>query len=378
VKIALVVDRFDPLVGGREQWTVGFASHLLGRGHDVHVVAFDEANHALPIRSHILPHARRMLERAQSIAARIAALKPDVVHDGGTGWSGQVFHPHTGSRRISEARLRAAHSGLHRLRNLISPRGWRYRWHMAVLERLQARNARRIVALSHRLSALLAEHHHLPPGRIAVIPNGVDTQRFAPERLAGLRQEARCKLGFGASTLFLAVAHNPLLKGVDNAISALAMLRREGADARLMVAGAAADAFWTDLAGRLGVRDHVHFLGLVTDMAPLFAAADVLVHPTRWDACSLATIEGMAAGLPVITTAMNGASELIADGRSGFVLPDPEDVPALAAHMRRLLAADARRCVGAAARGTALRHDSRDNFRAVEDLLAQVADECRQ
>jgi UDP-glucose:(heptosyl)LPS alpha-1,3-glucosyltransferase len=102
------------------------------------------------------------------------------------------------------------------------------------------------------------------------------------------------------------------------------------------------------------------------------------VHPTRWDACSLVTIEGLAAGLPVITTAMNGASELITDGRSGFVLPDPEDVPALAASMRQLLDPGRRRCIGAAARQMAVHHDSRDNFRAVEELLLEVAGECRQ
>jgi UDP-glucose:(heptosyl)LPS alpha-1,3-glucosyltransferase len=379
VKVALVADRFDPRAGGREQWTAGFAAHLLARGHDVHVLAFSEANHALPITCHILPHARRMLGRARSVAAGIAVLRPDVVHDGGTSWSGHVFHPHTGSRRLSEACLRSAQPRLHRLRCMISPHEWRYRWHMARLEQLQARNARHIVALSHRLRAFLAERHGVPPERISVIPNGVDTQRFSPARLAGLRQPARRALGLdGNDVLFLATAHNLLLKGVDNAMRALAVLRQEDTDARLAVAGGAADAFWTGLATRLGVRDRVHFLGPVADMAPLFAAADAVVHPTRWDACSLVTIEGLAAGLPVITTAMNGASELIADGRSGFVLPNPDDVPALAAQMRVLLDPGARRCIGAAARDTALRHDARDNFRAVEDLMLRVADECRQ
>jgi UDP-glucose:(heptosyl)LPS alpha-1,3-glucosyltransferase len=378
VKIALVAEQFDPLAGGREQWTVGFAAHLLGCGHDVHVVAFSEANHVLPIRCHILPRARRMLERAQSVSASIATLRPDVVHDGGTSWSGHVFHPHTGSQRLSEASLRAAHSTPHRLRSMISPRTWRYRWHMARLEHLQARNARRIVALSHRLSALLAKRHGIPIDKIAVIPNGVDTQRFSPAQLAGLRQPARRALGLDNGVLFLGAAHNLRLKGVDNAMRALAVLRQEGVDAWLAVAGGNADASWIGQAIRLGVCDRVRFLGPIADMAPLFAAADVVVHPTRWDACSLVTIEGLAAGLPVITTAMDGASELIANGHSGFVLPDPEDVPALAVHMRHLCNPDMRRCIGSAARDTALRHDSRDNFRAVEDVLLQAAGECRR
>ncbi len=378
MKFALVADRFDPLAGGREQWTVGLAAHLLGRGHEVHVVAFCEANHGLPVRCHILPYARRMLARAQSVAAMIGTLKPDVVHDGGTSWSGDVFQPHTGSCLLSEASLLAAQSRMYRLRAAMSPRAWRYRWHMARLEHLQVHNATRIVALSRRLRGLLAERHGVPPDRITVIPNGVDTQRFAPARLAGGRLPVRRALGLGDGTLFLAVAHNLRLKGVDNAMRALAVLRREGADVQLAIAGGGADPFWTGLATQLGVGDRVHFLGPVRDVAQPFAAADVLVHPTRWDACSLATLEGLAAGLPVITTAVNGASELIAHGQSGFVLPDPEDVSALTMHMRLLLDSDTRRCIGAAARATALQHDSRDNFLAVEELLHEVADERRQ
>ena len=175
------------------------------------------------------------------------------------------------------------------------------------------------------------------------------------------------------STLFLAVAHNMRLKGVDVAMRALASLAEAGASVHLAVAGSAADAYWTALAARLGIQARVHFLGLVADIAPLFAAADAMVHPTRWDACSLATIEGLAAGLPVVTTTMNGAAELIAHGETGLVLPDPEDARALAAHMRLLLDPCIRQRLGAAAREIALHHESRDNFRAVEEVLIDVA-----
>ena len=378
MRVALVVDHFDPLFGGLEAWTVEFAAHLLDSGHAVLVVAFGEANHRLPVQSHILPHASSPLERARRVAASIAALRPDVVHDSGTGWSGDVFHPQTGSQLLSHARLLATYPRLLRLRTAVSPRGWLHRSRMARLEQLQAVRAKRIVAVSHRLRALLAERHGVQPSRISVIPNGVDTRRFAPARLAGLREPARHALRLGDDVLFLAVAYNMRLKGIDTAMRALAMLVQEGAAARLAVAGGEANAFWTRLASRLGVHERVQFLGRTTDIAPLYAAADAVVHPTRWDACSLATIEGLAAGLPVITTAMNGAGELIADGHSGFVLPDPEDAAALAAHMRLLLDPAARRSIGMAARDAVSGHDARDNFRAVEAVLQEVAEECRQ
>ena len=59
-------------------------------------------------------------------------------------------------------------------------------------------------------------------------------------------------------------------------------------------------------------------LGPVENMAPIFAAADVFMHPTWWNACSLSTIKAGVAALPVITTAVKGASELIEGGRISF------------------------------------------------------------
>jgi UDP-glucose:(heptosyl)LPS alpha-1,3-glucosyltransferase len=141
----------------------------------------------------------------------------------------------------------------------------------------------------------------------------------------------------------------------------------------LVVAGGNPDAFWTGLAAKHGVASHVHFLKYISDITPVYAAADAIVHPTRWDACSLVTLEGLAAGLPVITTTMNGAAELISHGRDGLVFSDPEDTIALASHMRGLLDPKERQVIGARARQTATRLSARDNFRAVEKILLDAA-----
>lgn len=173
--------------------------------------------------------------------------------------------------------------------------------------------------------------------------------------------------------MFLGAAYNLRLKGMDTAIRALAAMRATGADVRLVVAGGKPNGYWNRLIAGLGLQDRVHMLGPVEDMAPLFAAADVYVHPTRWDACSLSTIEAGAAALPVITTAMNGASELIEHGRTGFVLSDPEDVGALAACMQRLLAADIRRSIGQAVLKASKAHDIQTNLGLVEAVLMDAA-----
>ena len=377
MKVALVIDRFDPLLGGAEKWTVAFASYLLEQGHIVQPVTFHQANHDLPVRPLMPAYARSPLERARRIADCIAALRADVVHDGGTGWSGDVFHPHTGSRLLSHASMVATYSRLVRLRTRVSPRGQLFRRSMARLEAEQVARAQRIVAVSQRVRSLLVERHGVPDARITVVPNGVDTQRFAASRLAELRGPARRALDIGGSVLFLTIAHNMRLKGVDTAMRAIASLVRDGASVHLAVAGGAADYFWTGMAAKLGIEKHVRFLGSIAEIAPAFAAADAVIQATRWDACSLATIEGLAAGLPVVTTAMDGAAELIVHGRSGFVLPCPDDTDALVTTMRLLLDPIVRQRIGTAARDTARHHDSRDNFRMVENVLIEAAERRR-
>ena len=373
MRIALVLENFDPLAGGLEKWTASLAAFLLDGGHDVHVVAFGEANHALPVAMTILPPIAGIWQRGEAVATALRDLPVDVVHDTGLGWSGDVYHPQTGSRLVSQARLVATQTLLRRVRAAISPVSIRWRYDMARVERRQIQGANQVVAVSRLVRSHLCAQHGLREDQLTVIPNGVETEKFAGQRLDPLRRDARARIDAGASVLFLASAFNMHLKGVDTAIRALGILTAAGADARLVVAGARADETWHRLAADLGVADRVAFLGPVEDMVPLFAAADVLVHATRWDACSLSTIEGQAAGLPVITTAMNGAAELIDDGVTGYVLPDPEDIGALSARMRALLDPIVRRRIGDAARQAARAFDLTNNLAAVEQVLLAAA-----
>ena len=377
MRVALVLDQFDPFRGGLAQWAAEFAGYLQ-QAHEVQVVTFEEGEHCLPVAVRVLPPVRGEMERARQIDAYFASLAPgvapDVVHDTGTSWAGDVFHPQTGSRLHSLNQEVASFRPLRRVRGTVSPKMVLRRRGMARLEHMQATRARRIIAVSGRIRDMLAACHGVAPERIRVVPNGVDTIRFAPARTAGLRAGARATLGVGDVVLFLAAAYNLHLKGIGTAIRATARLVAEGAPVTLAIAGAAADAYWNRLVAEAGAAEHVRFLGPVADMERLFAAADAFVHPTRWDACSRATLEAMAAGLPTITTAVNGASEIMADGRDGFVLPGAGTVDLLAARMRALLDPQLRQRLGNAGLETARRHDRRDNFRAVESILAEAAE----
>jgi UDP-glucose:(heptosyl)LPS alpha-1,3-glucosyltransferase len=110
------------------------------------------------------------------------------------------------------------------------------------------------------------------------------------------------------------------------------------------------------MARRLGLEGRVTFLGGMQDVADLYAAADVFVLPTLYDPFSNACLEAMAAGLPVITSRANGASELIEEGVEGFVLDDPTDAGAIAKAILAVGDGAARQAMGAAARRKAEGH----------------------
>lgn len=358
MKIGLVLERFDEAAGGLERWTVGFARFLVGEGLEPHVLAFEGREEA-GVTLHRLGAARGVMGKARAVEAGVAALGADVVLDTGTGWSGDVFMPCTGSRQWSQRRLVATHPWGMRVRAAVSPRSVAMDWALGRLERAQVRRARRVIAVSGLVRDLLVERHGELP--IEVVPNGVDVGRFA--ELEERRAAARAALGVGEAVVFLGSAHNPWLKGMDVAIRAVGAV--EGAV--LAIAGSSGDGRLRGMAG-----ERVRFLGVVEDMAEAYAAADVLVHPTRWDACSLSTIEAGAAGLPVITSSRNGAAELVEEGVTGFVLEDPEDVAGLAARMRMLMDAAVRGRMGAAARRASAGWDVGVNYRRVLAVLREV------
>jgi glycosyltransferase involved in cell wall biosynthesis len=343
------------------------------------VIAFAARRHDAVEHLHLLADPGTLLGRAQAIEAAAARLPPMVLHDSGTGWSAHVFHPQTGSRLLSLERMMSARGIAGRLRWRLDPRMVRLRRIMARIEDRAARQATRVVAVSHALRDLLAARHGIEPTRIVTVPNGADTGRFDPVRLAPLRDAERARLGLGdGEMLLLMVAHNPWLKGVDTALRALAAARAQGVAARLVVCGGVPDRDWHALVARLGLTEHVVFAGDVADVERLYAAADAMLHPTRWDACSLATIEGMAAALPVVSSTANGAADLIQDGVSGFLLHRATDHERLAEIIGLLRDAALRRRIGQAAHRVALRADIARNCAALEAVLQDAAAQAGQ
>ena len=355
MKIGLVLEKFDPQRGGLEHWTWQYARRLVELGHEVHAVAFEFAPQVTAgtrLVLHQLEAPPSRLERAAALEGKLRSLRLDVIHDMGCGWYADIFHPHGGST------LALWEHNLMRIPRWRRIRFWREKRYreLAKIERRQhACDKSLIVAVSRMVREHFTTLHGVPPERLRLIYNGVDTEHFSPRHCAGFREAMRVELGCrDGETLFLLVAHNLLLKNAGAAIHALSSVLAAGASARLVILGGKRCAPFVRLAQKLGISGRVSFLEPVQDVRLHYAAADVYVHPTWYDPCSLVALEAFACGLPVITTRFNGAAELMTDGVHGFVMNDPADHAALARKMSVLLEPELRIRMSASARRLAL------------------------
>ncbi len=371
MRVGLVLEQFDPPRGGLEQWTSQFAARLAERGHEVHVLAehFGPQSRAMPIIPHLLPRVRSRIAFAEAAQARLWSLSPDVIHDMGSGWYCDVFQPHGGSwTSLTQRKRLYLPRWLRPLKREVDRLLPRHREYGTLLSRQYADNGQILVALSQSVAADFQRFHGVSPKRIRLIYNGVDTARFSPTRRAEYRQTVRRRLGVDDDTvLLLIVTHNFRLKGVPTLLRVMRRLRKSPHPIHLAVVGGKHLGSYVWAARRLGVARTVTFVGSVDDTVPYYAAADVYVHPTFYDACSLVVLEALASGLPVVTTRLNGAAEMLHDGLEGFVLPEPSDVGGLLGRIEALLDPAVRDRMGAAARRLALKHTLADN---VDQVLA--------
>lgn len=371
MKLGLVLEHFDPSRGGLEHWSWQFAHELLQRGHEVHVVAFGfhpETESAGFVAHPLGEMPRSRLERAEVIAQHLSTLRLDIIHDMGVGWRADIIHPHGGST------LALWEQNLLRIPKWRQIRFWRERRYreLAEVERRQLTQGEAvIVAVSEMVKRHFETLHHLPAQRLRVIPNGVDVERFTPADRPRLREVTRRELGVRDEVLFLMLAHNLLLKNAETFLRAAARLLRAGQALRVLIAGGKKPQPFVRLAAELGIAQAVTFAEAV-DPVPHYAAADAFIHPTWYDPCSLVTLEASAAGLPVVTTRFNGASEQMRDRVEGFLLDRPADADGLAEKMTQLMDTNVRAEMGAAGRAMALRHTFAQQTTQFLELYAEV------
>ncbi|MCZ6835702.1 MAG: glycosyltransferase family 4 protein [Planctomycetota bacterium] len=367
MKVALVICHYDAQGGGAERWTDRHARWLLQHDFEVHLIAHRFRGAPDGAVCHLVQRRwwePRKLGFARAVERFLASTEFEIVHDMGDGWAGDVIMPHHGTRRGSQQQnLRLMHPSVRWIRSLSYLMVPRY-LEFAALERRKYDEWDRklFIAVSSMVGENMHRFHGIPRERIRVVYNGVNVDRFAPSRDQAIRQHTRIELGVPEDeTMFLHVAHNFRLKGLDALLKAVSNLKKQGHSAHLIVVGDGQISKYERLARQLGVEDLVRFTGDQPDPMPYYHAADVFVLPTYYDPCSLVVLEAMACGLPVITTRNNGVHELMKDGQEGFIIDQPEDLESLTRGMIQLLDPIRRGEAGRAARALAERHSIERN-----------------
>lgn len=197
------------------------------------------------------------------------------------------------------------------------------------------RGSRRVVFVSERLQEHLRPRFRLTAAQCAVIPNGVDTEVFRPARDRSLRVE----LGLADDTALIgAIGNVRKPKAYDVLLRAARSLIDRSQRFHIVIAGDCANDLGRELqrlAMELGVEGHVTFLGLRSDVSRILNNLDVFALSSRTEGFSIACVEAMACGVPVVST-RSGGPEQILEGEAGLLVPagDPE---ALALAIERLV-----------------------------------------
>jgi UDP-glucose:(heptosyl)LPS alpha-1,3-glucosyltransferase len=207
-------------------------------------------------------------------------------------------------------------------------------------------NCRYVITNSRLVKGHMEIHFDVSPEKIRVIYNGIDHSVFNPE-LKKHRKAVRERLGIGSSDVVaLFVSNNWKRKGFGTIVKAMA----KAPYLKVLVVGRGSTALQNAAVKRMGMGGgNLFFAGASQSVEQYYGAADFFVLPTRYDPCSNACLEAMASGLPVITTASNGASEFITEGKSGFVLDLWNDVDKLGELFMRLKGSGERKRMGRAA-----------------------------
>jgi N-acetyl-alpha-D-glucosaminyl L-malate synthase BshA len=155
-----------------------------------------------------------------------------------------------------------------------------------------------------------------PQRAIDVIPNFVDTERYAPRPGADRTRFAR-----KGEKILIHISNFRPSKRVEDVVRVFAAVRKEVPSVLLMVGDGADRTRSRELAATLGVERHIRYLGTLDEVEDVLSLSDLFLLTSANESFGLAALEAMSSGVPVIGTTAEGLPELIQDGETGYLLP---------------------------------------------------------
>ena len=206
-----------------------------------------------------------------------------------------------------------------------------------MIEKLQysSKNLKKVVAISEVVKKELIENYGIDEEIISVIYNGTNIDEFNPKNISLYKKEIRYRHNIREDEivlLFVAAEFNR--KGLKFILEAMKNLSNVP---KLMVVGGDNKNEFELLSKQYNIEQNVIFVGKTSEVEKYYAASDIFVFPTTYEAFGQVITEAMATGIPVITSKCAGASELVEDKKDAILLEDPTDIRELTEKIEKLL-----------------------------------------
>jgi len=235
----------------------------------------------------------------------------------------------------------------------------RVKWHRCLANYLLARLADYVLVFSPQVRDDVRRYDRVPPSRLRMLTPGV---RLAEPNPGETREELRSRLGVSGFCLGN-VARLEEQKGHEDLLAAVNMVRDEIPDLTVLLVGdGSRDDKLRALTQELGLEKTVRFLGVRRDVPEILGALDAFIMPSRWEGIPLTLLEAMGCGLPVISTKVGRAPEIIQDGVNGRLTPMADPQALAAAILELYREPEKRRQWGEEARRTVLEKYTLEHF----------------
>jgi len=379
VKIALINKVISQRGGGGERYALDLARYLLSLDCEIHT--YGQVLEDLPpeIHRHLISapakHGfRKITGFIRNVKSALAGQHYDIVY------SLTQFYPTDlyfmgGGMHEHWMHVRDPNPLLRQLRYLINPTHLVQRKIERQLCRIE--NCRAIIANSNMVKRHAIHYGGVPEDRIHVIHNGIDRDIFNPAVRRQHRTITRQAFNLTEDQIvILFIAHNWRRKGLGTLIRALGAIIRQVPQYQLLVAGRGRIGLFANIIEQQGLDKHIHFVGPVDAPERYYAGADLMVLPTMYDPCAGVTLEAMACGLPVITTASNGASELM-DDQCGYILENYADSRTLSQYLSQLADDQIRSKMGQHAATIMQNHTFQGVAQKTYEIMRKIATELR-
>lgn len=369
--------RYTPY-GGAEVFLSRFIDELIKNGHTCHLFAakWDE-----DIKDGVIwhrvktfgPSFLRLLSFAINAWFVVKKTAPDVIVSFERTLYQDIYRAGDGCHKewLIQRKKSGGRSVIKNIITFLNP------LHLTILyleKRLfRSKKLKYVVANSNRGKEEIIRHYKLPADNICVIYNGIDINEFGPGCIDKSRAAYREKLNIKDEITLLFVGSGFERKGLGFLIEAVGILKRSGYNKmKLIVAGKGKIKKYKNAADRLGIGKDVVFTGPVKDVQGYYSAADIFVLPSIYEPFSNACLEAMASWLPVVTSRINGVSEILTDGKDGMIIEDPANPEEIAEKIKPLLDGLARQVVGREARMTVVNYSIERNVERFLRLIDEV------